>query len=188
MKPESVLADIREQVVQSRLSHLPTNFCFLFNGHPLDPNVEANMKASDVAIPNERQRILLIDNVHCNIASTSAWLAVGASHDKFGAASFTIAPTIAFALIFLVGLALGYAYIRTPRASGGAVAGYEKVPLFATHDADDNSSHPKPMVPCLRPPCLHPRLLTGRIPKARGTKPKNEEADQSDVEAKKLTA
>ena len=51
----SMLIDIREQVAQSRLTHLPTNFCFLYNGHPLDPNVEASIRAAEVAIVSETQ-------------------------------------------------------------------------------------------------------------------------------------
>jgi hypothetical protein len=75
MRPESTLLDIREQVLASRLSHVPTNFCFLFNGHALDPNVEGTIKAASVAVitqPDTRysvQRIVLIDNTNCNIES-----------------------------------------------------------------------------------------------------------------------
>ena len=50
MRAESTLHDIREAVVASRLSHVPTNVCFLFNGHALDPNVEATIKAGSVAL------------------------------------------------------------------------------------------------------------------------------------------
>ena len=73
MGSASTLGDIREQVMHSRLSHVPTNFCFLFNGHALDPNVEATIKAESVAIVSNppdtqgTQYIVLIDNVHCNI-------------------------------------------------------------------------------------------------------------------------
>ena len=69
MSGDSTLHDIREQVINSRLSHVPTNFCFLFNGHSLDPNVEETIKATSVAIVTNMpdthgtQHIILIDNV-----------------------------------------------------------------------------------------------------------------------------
>ena len=57
MCARSMLIDIREQVVQSRLTHLPTNFCFLYNGHPLDPKVEGSITAEEVAVVSETQRM-----------------------------------------------------------------------------------------------------------------------------------
>lgn len=85
------------QVAQSRLSNLPSNFCFLFNGHSLDPNVETDMKASVVAIPHESQYILLIDNVNCNIEPESdRWLS---STSKLLPSPFTGIPIILFFLL-----------------------------------------------------------------------------------------
>lgn len=63
----NALEDASCFAAQSHLSHLPNNFCFLFNGHPLDPSVEISLKATDVAIPNAGHYVLLVDNVHCNI-------------------------------------------------------------------------------------------------------------------------
>ena len=63
----NALEDASCYAAQSHLSHLPNNFCFLFNGHPLDPSVEISLKATDVAIPNAGHYVLLVDNVHCNI-------------------------------------------------------------------------------------------------------------------------
>ena len=95
-------------MVQSRLSHLPTNFCFLYNGHPLDPNVEATMKAADVAVSHESQYIVLIDNVHCNIAPDSnGWLSAGPANAKLGAVP-SPAPAVALAIIFVVGIYCGF--------------------------------------------------------------------------------
>ena len=85
MQSDSSLHDIRAQVQASRLSHVPINFCFLFNGHALDPNVEDSIKAATVAIvtaaPDTRdpQYVILIDNVHCNIGPQTLYssLAIG---------------------------------------------------------------------------------------------------------------
>ena len=58
------------------MSNLPSDFCFLYNGHPLDPNVESAIRAKDVAIYFEAQYIIRIDNVHCNIqpGRVSDWI------------------------------------------------------------------------------------------------------------------
>ena len=141
------------QVEQSRLSHLPTNFCFLYNGHPLDPNVEATMKAADVAVSHESQYILLIDNVHCNIADPQRERLFGLSP----AARLTV-----LAVLFILSGALGWKFLATPSARGPM--GYEKVPLFA-HNGDKPKATAK-SIPCLRPPpCL--RVLKARSPKTK---------------------
>eukprot|EP00966_Prymnesium_polylepis_P210845 4882851-Prymnesium_polylepis.1 len=142
------------QVEQSRLSHLPTNFCFLYNGHPLDPNVEAAMKASEVAVSHESQYILLIDNVHCNIADPQRDRLLGLS---------PAARLIVLVLLFIFGGMLGCKLLNTPISRGPV--GYEKVPLFA-----QNGDKPKAAakgIPCLRPPCGILRVLKARSPKTK---------------------
>ncbi|KAL1511575.1 hypothetical protein AB1Y20_006369 [Prymnesium parvum] len=151
MKPGSMLVDIREQaVVQSRLSHLPTNFCFLFNGHPLDPNVEASMKAVDVAVSHEAQYILLIDNVHCNIAPEG------------GAWPSRLTLLLPSAALLLLGVAAALLASSCLRRMPRGHADYEKVPLVA-HPLEGGGKR----VPCLRPPCLHPRLRSMFAPLER---------------------
>ena len=44
---------------------MPLGFCFLYKGHPLDPTVEAGVKAATVAMPHEQHLIVFIDNVQC---------------------------------------------------------------------------------------------------------------------------
>ena len=104
MKPDSSLADIREQVVLSRLAHVPTDFCFLYNGHPLDPNVEVSIRASNVAVAHESQFIVLIDNVHCNIGPKTLvirTLGVSAPATALIAASGLVLSVLGLALVAL---------------------------------------------------------------------------------------
>ena len=65
MKPTAMLSDIRAQVGHSGLAHMPTDFCFLFRGHPLDPTVEDTIGATRVAVPMSDHLVVLIDNEHC---------------------------------------------------------------------------------------------------------------------------
>ena len=84
MGPGATLEAVREQVAAARLAHVPTDFCFLYNGHALDPNAEVTIKAEDVAIPVSAAAaqqasaaqlgpstaplfMILIDSVQCNI-------------------------------------------------------------------------------------------------------------------------
>jgi hypothetical protein len=165
MGAESTLHDIREQVMHSRLSHVPTNFCFLFNGHALDPNVEVTIKASSVAIvanppdTHGSQYIVLIDNVHCNIAKSPMLGIFPSSSQPSPLTSFSVLCTI----IFFVYLAR-----NSMRSAGRDNHTYNRVPSSAHEsqalmDADqEKASSDGQRIPCLpgqRIPCLpHNRL------------------------------
>lgn len=71
MKPETSLYYVRKQVGLSRFSNVPSDFCFLYKGHALDPSVEANMRAMKVAVHNEDQHVIFADTIHCKVGSES---------------------------------------------------------------------------------------------------------------------
>jgi len=63
---DTTLSSIREKVLSSRLAHMPTNYCFLFKGYPLDPTIEKTLQATAVATSSEQgHSIVLIDNLQC---------------------------------------------------------------------------------------------------------------------------
>lgn len=142
------------------MSHLPTNFCFLLNGHPLDPSVEANIKAYDVAVSHDSQFILLIDNLQCNIGPDSGTL-------------MARRPSGLLAVILCVclfGVCIGYFFY--PSCHGvHSSAGYEKVPLVGC------SEKRKQFIPCIHPPCLR-NLLQIQVMKSRN-------CNQPKIEVKK---
>ena len=109
MGADVTLHDIRDQVTNSRLSHVPTNFCFLFNGHALDPNVEETIKATSVAIkttppdsPSGSQYIVLIDNVHCNIGPKASIISPFLSSTP-GLGDFLMFASILCTIGFVIG-------------------------------------------------------------------------------------
>ena len=63
----TTLYDLRSKAALSGMTQLPTNFCFLFNGHPLDPSAEANIRAVEVAFVYAEHYVVLIDNTRCNL-------------------------------------------------------------------------------------------------------------------------
>jgi len=147
-----MLVDIRDQVIQSRLSHLPTNFCFLYNGHALDPNVEGTMKAADVAVSYESQFIVLIDNVHCNIGpEPSNWLPATPSRGTSLLVVYLYPAAMLAGLAGAVALAT-FLICLAFRPKESAAASYEQVPFNLDHDKESDTSeglHPVKMVPCL---------------------------------------
>ena len=164
MDSESTLKDIRQQVEHSRLSHVPTNFCFLFNGHSLDPNVEGTIQASNVATvanpPDSTgtQYIVLIDNVHCNIDKMSFSDHLPASPSLM---QFLVLCSICCSLGFFLYLGV---YCRGQRRAKGATPYlYNRVPASA-HEAQalmdvETNTDDKGVADCKRIPCLpHARL------------------------------
>lgn len=164
MKADSTLAEIRGQAEQSRLSHVPTNFCFLYNGHSLDPNVETTITAGTVAVATssadtrEPQSIILIDNVHCNInkfsIASSAASAIGWTPGNGPTGSFVLGWVGVIALsVYLVARCLTK---PDPRHHGyySAVAleAQEATSLIDDGKPHDRNDHGKPQddsVPCL---------------------------------------
>jgi hypothetical protein len=140
-------------VIQSRLSHLPTNFCFLYNGHPLDPNVESTMKAADVAVSYESQYIVLIDNVHCNIGPdpSNSWIPTGASRSTSFLVLYLYPAGMLAALAAAVAL-VTFLGCRVMRPKESVAASYEKVPFNLDHEkdmSDTSDGLPVKVVPCL---------------------------------------
>lgn len=163
MAASSTLQDIREQVRQSRLSHVPTNFCFLYNGHALDPNVEKTIQASDVSIvvPDGQgvsQYVVLIDNIHCNIGPPSSPL---------GSFAIMISTSPFIATIFLVCLACTIAYVSLlawkeacvcfTRQSHTRHCGYDRVPASEARESQA-LIETEPEAETKRIPCFQARL------------------------------
>jgi len=78
---DSLLGLIREKVLNSGLAHMPQSYCFLFKGHPLDPTVEATMRATEVATKSSQHLLLFIDTLQCASATPPKgkwvkWLAI----------------------------------------------------------------------------------------------------------------
>jgi len=164
MDAESTLYDIREQVVHSRLSHVPTNFCFLFNGHALDPNVEATIKAATVAVVasppdshGDPQHIVLIDNVHCNIGPT--FMGAMASPTP-GITQLLLLISIFCTGAFFVYLTLHHRSMRgAARRGDGRFYKYNRVPASAHEEQAlmddkveppaDNGNSENSRIPCL---------------------------------------
>lgn len=128
MRSDSTLHDIREQVLTSRLSHVPTNFCFLFNGHALDPNVEATIKAYNIAIPTtapdtkDSQSVVLIDNIHCVIGPKSLYSSITGASSAGG-------MWILLALAFVFGIVSGIVYLVSQgKRTMKATYRYDRVP------------------------------------------------------------
>ena len=70
-RPVAVLSDIRAQVGHSGLAHMPTDFCFLFRGHPLDPTVEDTIGATRVAVHGRQHaRFDGADHAACGVLLT----------------------------------------------------------------------------------------------------------------------
>lgn len=123
-------------MIQSRLSNLPTNFCFLYNGQPLDPNVEFSVRAAAVAITYDSQEIVLIDNIHCNIGPEllSDWIVSGVSsmagqpQTKFSAA-LAVIVTVLLLLSFCCACIMVVAWQKT---LGGRTNSDEQVPIMTT--------------------------------------------------------
>ena len=145
MRPDATLHDIREQVLASRLSHVPTNFCFLYNGHALDPNVEATIAASSVAVvttapdTHSSQFVVLIDNVHCIIAPNTFIASIGLPDiGSKASTSFSQLLLIAFLFGTLAGLLVLLMHGKTGKDTngGGAFAyTYNRVPASEAQEA-----------------------------------------------------
>jgi len=188
MRAQATLQDIREQVLASRLSHVPTNFCFLYNGHALDPNVEGTIPAASVAVtttaPDTRtaQYVVLIDNVHCVIASKTF---IGTMTQSIGLPAPS-SPTVSQLLLlvaFLVGALVAIVYLAHVRGKhskdGGGREGtfvsysYNRVPSSEAQEAqalmdsegggsDKNSDKAESCdkrIPCLPAARLHLRPM-----------------------------
>jgi len=176
MAATSTLQDIREQVKQSRLSHVPTNFCFLYNGHALDPNVEKTIRASDVSVvlggQGASQYVVLIDNVHCNIGPP--WNPVGAlalaTSSVIGTSPF-IATTLLVCLLCSIAyvslLAWKEARMCVVRHSRTRRCGYDRVPASETREAqaliENDSDAESRRIPCFQAR-LRPIFKPSRAP------------------------
>ena len=161
MKADSTLHDIRAQVLESRLSHVPTNFCFLMNGHALDPNVEATIKGASVSMQatgageSQAQQIILIDNVHCNISPK-----FGSS--IMGALGGTIHPLVlssAAIICIAISVVLVARYLaRASHSRHGHGMYYNRVPAGEAQEAQaligNDVQHSS--VPCIHVPRLRP--------------------------------
>jgi len=176
MPAGSSLHDIRNQVMHSRLSHVPTNFCFLYNGHALDPNVEGTIKANDVAIvtnppdTHSPQYIVLIDNVHCNIGPPMGVLT------SFASSAAGVSPVLATTILVSMVCTMAYlsllAYKEFRRyMSRPYPSGYNRVPMSETQEAqsliDSDNESGKPNLPCLQAR-LRPLFKSARSPVAKG--------------------
>jgi len=179
MSSESTLQSVREQVLLSRLSHVPTNFCFLYNGHALDPNVEETIKAASVAVVTNTpethgsQFVVLIDNVHCNIgpkASTFGTILIGANPGGALAAPFSLwlSFIIMVALVAVLTMyVLGCVRPRNVQPRGGY--DYKSVPASEIQEAQALIEVETKSNDGDRIPCLQTRLRPMFKPKSRST-------------------
>jgi len=67
---DAMLSSLRTKVDSSGLD-MPHNFCFLYKSHPLDPSVEATVKALSAGVPIDQNIVLFIDNLQCNLDATA---------------------------------------------------------------------------------------------------------------------
>jgi len=115
LKPETSLYNVRKQVSLSRFSHVPSDFCFLYKGHALDPSVEVNMKAMKVAVHNEDQHVVFADTIHCTVGKES----LVHSADK----EVIIIAIVICVIVALLAFRVGVHY----RFKGNKMKGYQKV-------------------------------------------------------------
>lgn len=137
---DAVLLDIRDRVVQSRLSHVPSNFCFLVNGHPLDPNVEVQVKATETAVASDSQQIILIDNEQCRIGTETrgTWLpSAAAAKGLFVSQQGLSRPAAVILGVSVVALFVAVACLYSARRSAEPHGGSsETEPILGGDNAD----------------------------------------------------
>ena len=105
LKPRSTLKAVRKQLLDSELSHIPAAFCFMFKDAPLDPSLESEHFAVDVAVAHNsrsvHERVLALDTKRC----AGKFGRLGMSSKQMARLSKTHAPVFAIVLLG-VGLAV----------------------------------------------------------------------------------
>ena len=162
VQPDSTLLDMRKQIALTRLSQFPAAFCFLYDGQPFDPSVEASVKAASVAVAwppasDAQQYIVLIDNLHhCNIGPVATDTFTTSTLKSF---SFTIWFGVLVLLLVLGGVLAIIGCCFLVRTRGQRHGKYDCVPTNEQQEIDKPHTRMQTSVPSVQAPRLRLTML-----------------------------